>query len=243
MLGFDEHDLNGHLCLETARLAGLPAVPTTLAAFDGERAVLVERYDRIRAGDGTVRRIHQEDTCQALGVPPTAKYQNDGGPSPEQIIALLRRAVRPLVAASQSIEQFVDALAFNWIIGGTDAHAKNYSVLLAGSRVRLAPMYDVASALPYDDMYLPRLRMAMRIGEEYRLEAVSGRHWRRFAEANQLDPDRTVTRIADLADLIPEALATVVKGDAIRTLGSDLPGRLLDRVGAHAGRCRQSLTR
>lgn len=58
--------------------------------------------------------------------------------------------------------RFVDALAFTWIIAGTDAHAKNYSLLLAGPQVRLAPLYDVASALPYDDMYLPRLRMAMR---------------------------------------------------------------------------------
>ena len=63
-----------------------------------------------------------------------------------------------------SVNNFVDALAFNWLIGGTDAHAKNYSMLLGGAQVRLAPLYDVASSLPYDDMFVPKLKMAMRIG-------------------------------------------------------------------------------
>jgi serine/threonine-protein kinase HipA len=66
---------------------------------------------------------------QALGLPPTSKYQSDGGPSPEQIVALVRRAVGPPVAAVE-VARFVDALALNWLIAGTDAHAKNYSVLL-----------------------------------------------------------------------------------------------------------------
>jgi serine/threonine-protein kinase HipA len=105
----------------------------------------------------------------------------------------------------------------------------------------LAPLYDIASALPYDDMYLPRLRMAMRIGGEYRIEGVTGRHWRRFATENGLDPDATVARIDDLAARTPGALAEVTGADAVRALGSDLPNRLAQRVTAHALRCRKAL--
>jgi serine/threonine-protein kinase HipA len=238
--GFDDHDLNEHLCLEAARHLGLRAARSRVVSFGPERVIVVERYDRRPRHDGTVSRVHQEDMCQALGLPPTAKYQNEGGPTPEQIIDLLRRAT-PAHAAERSISGFVDALAFNWIVAGTDAHAKNYSVLLSDSDLRLAPMYDVASALPYDDMYLPRLRMAMRIGGEYRLEAISGRHWRRFAATNGLDRDETVARIDDLAVRIPAGLAKAAEAEAVQALDSDLPGRLVERIAARAARCRKVL--
>ncbi len=141
-----------------------------------------------------------------------------------------------------NIGRFVDALAFNWIIAGTDAHAKNYSVLLAGPQVRLAPMYDVASALPYDDMYLPKLRMAMRIGGEYRIERIGGRHWRRFAVENGLDPDTTLARIDELAARTPTSLAKAAQAAAVQALESELPARLIERVSARASRCRTALT-
>jgi serine/threonine-protein kinase HipA len=82
------------------------------------------------------------------GVQPSAKYQSEGGPSPEQIIGLLREVVTPVGVAEIQVHRFVDALAVNWLIAGTDAHAKNYSMLLTPGQIRLAPLYDVASALP-----------------------------------------------------------------------------------------------
>ena len=239
--GLDDHDLNEHLCLETARAVGLRVATSKVVSFGDERAVVVERYDRARASDGRVRRVHQEDACQALAVPPTRKYQNEGGPAPEQIVALLRQEIRPAVVASESVSSFVDALAFNWIVGGTDAHAKNYSVLLSGGRVRLAPLYDIASALPYDDMYLPKLRMAMRIHDEYRLEWIRSRHWQRLAEHLDLDPDAVIARVDDLAARVPGALAASVSAEAVRALDSHLPALLLDRVAARAHECRARL--
>jgi serine/threonine-protein kinase HipA len=242
--GFDDHDLNEHLCLEAARLCGLSGARSRVVSFGAERAIAVERYDRIRAPtgaapDATVR-VHQEDACQALGVAPTAKYQNEGGPGPEAIVDLLRREIH-LPDNARDVERFVDALAFNWLIAGTDAHAKNYSVLLAPAQVRLAPLYDVASALPYDDLYLPRLVMAMRIGGEYRIEAVAGRHWRRFAAANAMEPDRVVERVAQLAGRLPDAFAAAAAAGPVETLESDLPPRLVDRVTARARRCAAAL--
>ena len=243
--GFDDHDLNEHVCLEAARLCGLPAARSRVVAFGSERAVVVERYDRVRnavdAGPGGTVRLHQEDMCQALGVPPTAKYQNEGGPGPETIVELLRREVNPRDHLDRDIGRLVDALAFNWLIAGTDAHAKNYSALLGAGRVRLAPLYDVASALPYDDLYLPRLAMAMRIGGEYRIEAVAGRHWRRFADANALQPDQVIERVLQLARRLPEAFAAAAGAEAVKALDSELPARLVDRVAARALRCAVAL--
>ena len=121
--GFDDHDLNEHLCLRAAALTGLPAVRSEVVSFGGETAIQIERYDRLRVGRVLVR-VHQEDACQALGVPPTAKYQSEGGPGPADIAALFRRTI-PAQIADAAVWDFADALVWNWVIAGTDAHAKN----------------------------------------------------------------------------------------------------------------------
>jgi serine/threonine-protein kinase HipA len=107
--------------------------------------------------------------------------------------------------------------------------------------VRLAPVYDVASALPYDDMYLPKLKMAMRIGGEYGVDRIDRRHWRRFAEAAGFDRDRTLRRIGQLAAHVGDAFAEVTNSTPVRALASDLPGRLCERVAARASRCREAV--
>jgi serine/threonine-protein kinase HipA len=241
IVGFDDHDLNEHLCLLAARIAGLRTAASRVQLFAGERAIVVDRYDRQPTGGGQIRRVHQEDMCQALGVRPAAKYQNEGGPSPEQIIGLLRAAVKPEAAAELDVGRFVDALAFNWLIVGTDAHAKNYSMLLASEQIRLAPLYDVASALPYDDMYLSRLRLAMRIGSEYRIDAITARHWEAFADRNALDPAAVKARIDDLARRLPDAFRQAAEAEPVRELKSELPARLAEKIGEHAERCRLAL--
>ena len=87
--------------------------------------------------------------CQAFGVPPAKKYENEGGPSLRRIIDFLRENSG---SPGEDIQTLIDAVAYNWLIGGTDAHAKNYSILIgAGGRVRLAPLYDLVSVLPYDE--------------------------------------------------------------------------------------------
>ena len=239
--GFDDHDLNEHLCLQAARLAGLTVANSQVMSFDDERAIVIERYDRLPAPSGATLRVHQEDMCQALAVPPTMKYQSEGGPTPEQIVGLLRREVRPPARAEHEIARFVDALAFNWLIAGTDAHAKNYSILLADGQVRLAPLYDIASVLPYDDMYRPKLRLAMRIGGEYRVERITARHWRRFAADNGLDPDGTIQRLHQLTERVPAAFAEVARDPSVARLDSRLPAVLSRRVADLAKHCRRTL--
>lgn len=86
---FDGHAENEHVCLALARALELPAAASQVRRFDGETAIVVERYDRVRRGD-TIHRLHQEDMCQALGLPPTRKYENEGGPGATPIVELLR---------------------------------------------------------------------------------------------------------------------------------------------------------
>jgi serine/threonine-protein kinase HipA len=233
--GFDDHDLNEHLCLAAARRAGLIAARTTIAQFGAETAVVVDRYDRVSLGDRIVR-VHQEDLCQALGLPPAKKYQNDGGPGPADVAALLRRAIPP-GEAEAAVWRFADALIWNWLIGGTDAHAKNYSVLLADEEVRLAPLYDVASALPYDT-HERKLKLAMKVGGYYHLTPLRNT-WPAAAADLRLDAEALVARVGELAGRVGDAFADAAAAPEVKLLGRDLPARLVDRVAERARRCRQ----
>ena len=231
--GFDDHDLNEHLCLDAARRAGLVVARTRVARFGGESAIVVDRYDRRPLDDGLAR-IHQEDVCQALGVIPSRKYQNEGGPSAADV-ARLFRTVMPARVAEEALSRFLDALAWNWLIAGTDAHAKNYSLLLANGQVRLAPLYDIASALPYG-MHEKKLRLAMKIGGDY--DVFPRRNgWPKAAKDLGLEPERTVDRVAELAARAPDALADAASASEVTALERSLPGRLVDLVAERAGRC------
>ncbi len=168
-----------------------------------------------------VYRVHQEDFCQALSIYPAKKYQNDEGPSPKQIIELLRsnvssanrtKGIRLPNASEDDVLTFVGALIFNWLIGGTDAHAKNYSLLIGGGgMVRLAPLYDIASILPYPNIDPRKAKLAMKIGDRYGLMEVSLSDWRKLAATNRIDADRVIERIKAMAKELPDRLSDEVK--------------------------------
>jgi serine/threonine-protein kinase HipA len=237
--GLDDHDLNEHLCLDAARRAGLIAARSAIAQFADETAVVITRYDRIEASDKGMSRVHQEDLCQALGVPPSAKYQNEGGPTPARIARLFRDAMAPQ-AGEDAVRRFADALIWNWLIGGTDAHAKNYSILLAGNQVRLAPLYDIASALPYGT-HERKLRLAMKIGTSYDVYLQRNR-WPDAARDLGLDAEALVERARELARIAPDAFADAVSAPDVVALRRELPGRLLDLVAGRARRCFELLS-
>ncbi|MEQ8504242.1 MAG: type II toxin-antitoxin system HipA family toxin [Gammaproteobacteria bacterium] len=231
---FDGHAENEHFCLKLARRLGLPTASTQVMRFGNEVAIVIERYDR-RRQDGEIHRVHQEDMCQALAVPPIRKYENEGGPGAVEIVDLLRAASSARV---DDVATFVDALVFNWLIAGTDAHAKNYSVLIgAGGRARLAPLYDIASALPYDDMDQRALKLAMRVGGEYRLRDISVRDWRRLADRLRLPADGVLSRIEDLAAQLLKAAAAVREEIAREGLTHDVIDRLTERTVIRAVEC------
>jgi len=231
--GLDDHDLNEHLCLDAARRAGLITARTRVRRFGDESAIVVDRYDRVQVGD-RLARVHQEDLCQALGFPPSQKYQNEGGPTPTRVVELVRTAM-PARAADDAVWRFVDALAWNWLIAGTDAHAKNYSLLLSGDDVRLAPLYDTASALPYG-IHEKKLRLAMKLGGHY--DVFTHRNpWPRAAAEIGVNVARLTARVAELAARAPDAFADAAATSEVTELGRDLPHRLLDLVSERVSRC------
>jgi serine/threonine-protein kinase HipA len=152
-----------------------------VSILHGERgsandALIIERYDRRTLEDGTIKRIHQEDFCQALGYLANRKYENEGGPGLEEGFALLSRfSTQPLVDRLHLLKW----VAYNFIIGNNDAHAKNLAILFLDGRPMLAPFYDLICTQVYPEL---SEKMAMRIGGEIRHKYVHLRHWERFAQ-------------------------------------------------------------
>jgi serine/threonine-protein kinase HipA len=235
---FDGHAENEHVCLLLARHLGLPVADTKVMRFEKAIAIVIERYDRQIIGNDIIR-IHQEDICQARGISPTKKYQNEGGPSPSDIIELLRTTSTDRVT---DVDTFVDALGFNWFIAGTDAHAKNYSLLLAeGPTVRLAPLYDIASILPYHEVDLKKIKLAMKIGDEYKLGQIGLRQWQKFARGTRIDADKVRAGLVQMAEQFPD-FVTAVQAQAQKDgLDNAIIGRLATQLIARAKECERAL--
>lgn len=170
---FPAADIVELFCQKVVAAIGLPAARSTLWTSPDEtiRAVVSERYDRERKGDGTYRRLHQEDLCQAMSVTPTRKYQRqDGGPGIGQIGRLFATRLKP-GSMNDVSRSFLRAVTTNAALLNTDAHAKNYSLMLSGTAVTLAPLYDVVSIgafLREDEHPL----FPMRLGTTFDLEQV-----------------------------------------------------------------------
>ncbi len=167
---FRRVDVVETLTMRAAELLGNEVAQSTLVRIEGWNVFVTRRYDR-ELRDGEWRRLHQEDLCQALSVAPDKKYQHRyGGPG----LADIARLIRSLPFEADRIaagEGFYRAFVFNILAGCTDAHAKNYSLLLSGPSVRLAPLYDLASYAAYWDGEA-RLNSAMNVGGEYGLEHI-----------------------------------------------------------------------
>jgi serine/threonine-protein kinase HipA len=169
---------NEHFCMRVASAMGLQVATTEIVQVGSVACLYVERFDRIRDGRGQLVRIHQEDMCQALGVHPAAKYEADGGPSVADVVGLLRSLGS--ARAARDINDFVKAILVNFLLGNSDAHGKNFSLLYDPEvAVRLAPFYDIVSTGVYRDL---TPRMAMTIGGVDDPGAVDLAAWRRLAE-------------------------------------------------------------
>ncbi len=244
--GFVNHEVNEHLALALARAVNLTAARSEIVEFDGERVVVVERFDRLSVGN-RLRRIHQEDLCQAFGVRPAVKYENSGGPSAPAIVELLReRSSSPV----EDVHAFVDALVFNWLIANTDAHAKNYGLLLSGGDCRLAPLYDLASVLPYHakspigrergELNGSRLAVAMSFAGTYRLSEIRRRDLERLFEVADLDVTEQLDRTDELLELVCEELSNVVRPVA-EAFDGPMPARFETSISNRLGLCRDML--
>jgi serine/threonine-protein kinase HipA len=166
---------NEAFCMDLARAIDLPVASVSKqTSQSGLPYLLVERYDRDLTGN-PIRRLHQEDFCQALGTPADRKYQNEGGPSIKDAIELLRSAS---LAPALDVPRLWEALVFNWAIGNCDAHGKNFSLLYDAGAPSLAPFYDLVGTTMY-----PRLttRLAMSIDGATHIGDVSASAWLELA--------------------------------------------------------------
>lgn len=242
--GFDGLVENEHLCQEIAARLGLPAAKSSVLALD-QTYIVVERYDRLPAPPNSpfVRRVHQEDTCQALGLMPGKKYQEDGGPGIAQIVTLIRRVSSE---PELDVARFLQANIFNWLIGGTDAHAKNYSLLIgAAEEVRLAPLYDLSSQLPYRDLIAQR--MAMKIGEHYEIARVGLEDWRKLALTCTIEEEQIVKMITTMAEALPDeisaacsqGLAAGLEENVVSPLAQQLVEHVRERLSSITGTVRR----
>lgn len=224
-----EQDINEHLCLAAAARVGLSASETAVMTVGRERVIVVTRYDRLLQGGAWIR-VHQEDLCQALGVAPTRKYQWEGGPGLARIADLFWRS-QPRNLATANVMRFADGVAWSWLVAGPDAHAKNYSLLLSGRQLRLAPLYDITSGLPY---WRDRdLRMAMKLDDGYEMHNYRN-PWPAAAKALGLDPEMLRSRLLTLCEMAPQAFADAAADPALAPLKARLPMRLAVAIEARA---------
>ncbi|ATG90497.1 type II toxin-antitoxin system HipA family toxin [Methylomonas koyamae] len=195
--------INEAFCMTLARAMQLQTAQSQIGSIGERQFLLVERYDRTLAANGQRMRLHQEDFCQALGVVPELKYQNEGGPGLEQCFDLVRRVTRP---SAPQVLRLLDAVIFNALIGNHDAHAKNFSILYADKGAVLAPLYDVLSTAVYPSL---TPKMAMQLGGKYKFSEVQARHWDRFAQSAGLSVAQTRKRILGLCQRLPLVARTL----------------------------------
>jgi serine/threonine-protein kinase HipA len=204
---------NEAFVMRLAASAGLDAAAVEARAVRNRTFLLVRRYDRLFPDDGGVRRIHQEDFCQALGVPAENKYAAEGGPTLADCFGLARRV---LALPAVDVLKLLDAVIFNLVAGNADAHGKNFSILYGAEGARLAPLYDLLSTVLYPDLS-PSL--AMKIGKCATLEDMDAKGWAAFATDAGLGLPLVRRRVAELCGRI--------RANAVK-VAQDLAGPALD---------------
>lgn len=205
---------NELFCLALAGKVGLK-VPHAEMAPTKTPILLVERYDRRVTPEGEIRRLHQEDFCQALGVPPETKYESEDGPSLVRLFDVLAHGSRSPLPDKRDLLRWV---LFNVIIGNADAHAKNISLLYGGlgenAGPRLAPFYDLVCTQVYPQL---SSKLAQKIGGENRFKYIAGRHWDRLAASLEVNPKYLRSLGLAMCENVEENLSAV--SDEVSRLG------------------------
>ena len=208
---FDGNVENEAYCLTLASLIGIPAAECAVLKMQDGNALAVARYDRCTHDDGSIQRLHQEDFAQANGAHSSKKYEigTDAGLSLQKLLS-----VKDDLPESD-ISKLIDQIIFNILVANTDAHAKNYSIM-HGRTLRLAPMYDVSSALLWP---IHEQNHAQKIaGKKRKPGYIAKRHWESIARDAGLSEHYVLQQVLKQVD----RMATV-SGEAIRRVANQ-PG-------------------
>ncbi|HEX4045728.1 MAG TPA: type II toxin-antitoxin system HipA family toxin [Gammaproteobacteria bacterium] len=206
---FNSYDgviFNEAFCLQLAKTIGLKVVEAEIKIAEDINYLLIKRYDRIfinsEKNTNEIKRVHQEDFCQALGISSINKYQNEGGPSLKQCFDFLRiQSAIPVI----DLGKLIDAVIFNYLIGNCDAHGKNFSLLYL-DQIQLAPLYDLISTIYYKDL---SQKMAMKLGGEYQINNISIVNFYKLANEISFSKPELRKRILELIDAIVVSLPTI----------------------------------
>ena len=221
---------NEALVMRLADALGLPVASVEPRVVAGRPYLLITRYDRRIDEPGPALRLHQEDFCQALAIPPERKYQAEGGPTFAMSFELLRRAAtHPAIA----VLALLDAAVFNLIAGNADAHGKNFSLLHDTRTVSLAPLYDLLSTAAYPELS-PNL--AMRIGRRTTLDQIGPDTWTAFAKEAGLAAPFVRRRARELADAVRTAVNDVADRTATAGLDREALAAVASRIATRAER-------
>ncbi len=194
---------NECFCQRLAGRMGMMAARSSIFDVKSAAYYVTERYDRVEEGK-SVRRLLQEDFCQAMGVPSEEKYESDGGPSAVKCFMLLRNDGFGFT----ELTRFVDAVIFNFLIGNADAHAKNFSILYGDAGTSLAPLYDMMSTAVYPNL---TTRMAMQIGGAWEFGDVDISAFDAFARKCDISPKFVRGRIGRMADELSSAMDSIAE--------------------------------
>jgi serine/threonine-protein kinase HipA len=238
---FDGFAENEHFCLELARRVGLAAANTEWQSIGGIPTLIAERYDRVQLA-GRWHRIHQEDCCQALGIHPGSKYESEGGPGFAQIMSLLQGTDEPSVDR----DRLMKTACLVYLLAATDAHSKNFSLLYSRGvdrpSLRLAPIYDVASAWPYPRRIPPqKMKLAMRVGRHYRMREIQPRHFEELAKACRYPADTLIATLGDLSAQLPDEALVALKEVEVTGMAREVLAKLLDGLAAQCNATKRKL--
>ena len=218
---------NEYCCMRLMSALGLLTANTTIVDFEGQRVLAVERFDRLWTKDNRLLRLPQEDCCQALSVPPTRKYQADGGPGIRELLNFFKASDEP----EEDIAAVLSAQIVFWLLGATDGHAKNFSIFInPGGGFTMTPLYDVMSAQPnFDAKQIRRrqMKMAMSVGKNrhYTVHTIMPRHFEQTAQSAGLPVEIVQSIAAEIVERLPRAIAY-----AAAELPESFPNQISDSI-------------
>lgn len=232
---------NEWLCQQLLEAFGIPVASSEIAIFGGQKVLVVERFDRRWAVDGSwLMRLPQEDMCQATGTAGSLKYEAEGGPG-------MRRIMDILLGSTHSHEDrtlFMKAQLLFWMLGAIDGHCKNFSLFhLRGGLYRMTPLYDVISIYPVvaaKQIAIQRVTMAMAVlssNRHYRWDRIVRRHWLETARKCRFDPMEMKKIIDECCDMTADCIAMVEK-----RIPEGFPGHIAEAIFSYLLRARDRLT-
>jgi serine/threonine-protein kinase HipA len=233
--GLDGSVENEAFCMALAQAVGLDVPRSFIHQHGDARVFVVKRYDRLAIADG-IRRLHQEDFCQALGIPPEFKYEAEGGPTLVSCFNLLRHAS---TRSGKDVLSLLNWVIFNYLIGNSDAHGKNISLLLLPEGPVLAPFYDLISTRIYAHYGLAS-GLAMKVAGTSDPDLLQKKQWELFAEEVGIKPRLVLSRVVELAKKIEETRLQLFKG-SFAPYTCDALYRLMECIGGQTEKALRKL--